>query len=198
MLASGVLTPEEQAKRQEETGRLDTTMFRIGPSFGTPETMKMYLTLFEALVGTAAYGTGGVDEVTLGSAWKEDTFNELILNQLNPPAKAVVKAVWEDAAAEGGFQYRHPSGGRRVPISANEAAQLAYKFPFLQEWITQDERGYYINEMLQELILSFPVLGTELPRAANLVMGESVDWDRGTAKGIHSEEHPTRHSTGNR
>ena len=69
-------------------------------------------------------------------------------------------------------------------ISANEAAQLAYKFPFLQEWITQDERGYYRNEMLQELILSFPVLGTELPRAANLVMGESVDWDRGTAKGM--------------
>jgi hypothetical protein len=184
VLASGVLTPEEQAKRQEETGRLDTNLFRIGPSFGTPETMKMYLTLFEALAGTAAYGTGAVDEVTLGSTWKEDTFNELILNQLNPPAKAVVKAVWDDAAAEGGFQYRHPSGGRRVPISANEVAQLAYKFPFLQEWVTQDERGYYMNGMAQELILSFPVVGTEIPRVTNQVMGESVDWDRGTAKGM--------------
>ena len=182
-LGSGVISPEEQERMRQRTGRSSSTWHRVGPSWGTPETMSMYLTLFQGLAGTLAAATGS-EHLTLGADATEEMFGELILDQLNPSARILVDSIYDKWSTEGGFQYRHPSGGRRVRTNLQEMTRVANKYPIVQEWITEDEQGYYLAPSTQDIVLSMPIIGTEIPNLFRAYYGYNPAYEEGMAKGI--------------
>jgi len=174
---------EFQRRHLAETGEDVTTMFRVGPSFGTPDTINMYLTLMHGVVGTAATALGSEHLKLTGDA-REEIFDELLLDHLNPWYRAFTGALYEKHTEGGGFTYKHPSGGRRAPANLREMARLANKLPFLQELVVADERGYYLNPTAREMLLATPILGNEIPNLMRLYYGANPGWEESMQKGI--------------
>jgi len=187
ILTSGPLSSMQQEALKQRTGRDHTTYFRSGPSFGTPETLEMYLALFNYMVGVASPLLGSEDVMATADA-SEEAMKTLILDQLNPLSKGFVESQYKAWTERGGFQYRNPLG-KRIRVDQATMLRLVRDLPFFGEFILEDERGYYVDGAAQAMLNMTPVIASEIPNYLRVISGltqEGTDpaWEEGIAKGL--------------
>jgi hypothetical protein len=151
---------------------------RVGPSFGIPETMHIYLALLQGMVGTAAMMQfPGTEDLILGENFTRELYEELIEDQFNPTAKYLSKSVWDHYTGDGGRAL--------VKVPSRYDFLIDQQFPFLGEVTVPGRYGYEMPRIYKEGIESLPVVGNEIPRVVRGLLNlRDPQWDLGTKKGM--------------
>tara|TARA_R100001443_G_scaffold13374_2_gene23326 strand:+ start:20365 stop:26304 length:5940 start_codon:yes stop_codon:yes gene_type:complete len=160
---------------------------RIGPSFGTFETVEIYLTLLQAMVGSAAIANfPGTEDFIVGEDFNEQVFDTLITDQLNPIMRTGVKGAWD------GFSGKSMSPAVRIPDRL-EALKLMERYPFIGEALVPNRYGELtMPRAFRDGLDAVPFFGTELPRLTKTALSlnktinptDEAEWDVGTKRGM--------------
>ena len=155
----------------------------IGPSFGIPETLDIYMSLLEGVVGTAAMmHFPGTEDLILGEEFSREIYENVIQDQFNPLARDVSKYALD--------AYNGTTPRSMVNLPKKYNFLIENRVPFLKEMVVPGKYGYEMPRGYKDFAEAIPILGTELPRAvgileaANATIAQRAEWDQGTLKGM--------------
>ena len=155
----------------------------VGPSFGIPETLDIYMSLLEGVIGTAAMAQfPGTEDVILGEEFSREIYENVIQDQFNPLARNASKYALD--------AWNGTTPRSMVNVPKKYEFLIESKLPYLQSMVVPGRYGYEMPRGYKDFAEAMPIVGTEIPRVAGAFFAakgtvlDRAEWTQGAQRGV--------------